>query len=148
MSLLKQIYTARDSALKNRDTAALDTLRILCSEAKNKEIEKGGELTDDDVLSVIRTQVKQLKDALVDFENANREDLAEKNRFEIGILNTFLPAQMNDDALRKIVQETMATAADGMSFGQLMGAAMARVNGQADGSRVKAMLEQIINETG
>lgn len=142
MSLLTNIYTARDTALKNKDTAALSTLRVLCSALKNKEIDAGKELSDEDVQAVIKTQVKQLKDAMSEFEQAGRDDLAAQNKVEIDLLEQYLPAQMSDDALDAIVKDVVTAAGDGANFGQLMGMVMGKVNGQADGNRVKEMVQK------
>lgn len=144
MSLLQQITTARDDAMKNRDTAVRDTLRVLCSGLKNKQIETGKELSDEEVLAVIKTQVKQLSDAMKEFTDAGRTDLAEANKSEIDILSAYLPAQMDDAALEAVVKEVVAAAGDGANFGQVMGMAMGKVKGQADGGRVKDMVQKIM----
>lgn len=146
MSTLEKINTDLTSAMKEKKEAVLSTLRLLRSALKNKQIELIRELTEEDVLAVIKTQIKQLKDALLSFEEAGRNDLAEKNKAELVTLERYLPAEMNDEDLEKTVRSALSEA--GISakadMGKAMGSAMKAVSGQASGSRVKEVLEKIL----
>lgn len=141
MSLLQDITNARNTAMKQRDAEKLSVLRILCAAVKNEEIEKGGDLSDEAVQNVIARQVKQLKDSMKDFAEAGREDLAAKAEFELGVLKQYLPEQLSDEELQKIVNDMHAEMGDGANLGALMGRVMGAVKGRADGNRVREMVQ-------
>ncbi len=145
MTLLETINQDFTAAMKERREAELSTLRLLRAALKNRQIELMKELSEDEALSVVKSQIKQLKDALESF--ASREDLAQKARGELAVLEKYLPAQLSDAELEAVVKE--AVAASGASgkadMGRAMGAAMKAVSGQADGSRVKAIVETMLS---
>lgn len=145
MSLRESIFTARTDAMKQRNTAALNTLRVLCSEIKNKEIDLQHELSDDDVLAVIKTFVKRLQEALKDFQSAGREDLVAANQQEIDFLSQYLPAQMSDQQICDIIKEVITEFNDNPQLGQVMGRVMQKVGSQADGNRVRALVQQLLS---
>lgn len=144
--LTEQITNDMKEAMKAQDAARLSTLRMLKSALKNKQIDLMHELSDDEAMAVIKTQIKQLKDASETFAAAGRAETVEANAKEIAVLEAYLPAQMDDAALTAIVKE--AVAASGASSkadqGKAMGAAMKAVAGRADGSRVKAIVESLL----
>ena len=109
MSLRTDILQARDQAMKERNTATLSTLRILYSQIKNQEIETKSELSDDAVMTVIKKQVKQLKDSIVEFRKGNREDLISAVEKELKILTAYLPEDLPDDEINGIIKETLST---------------------------------------
>ena len=147
MSLRQEIFSTRDNAMKNKDVAALSTLRVLCSEIKNAEIAAQSELSDEDIQKVIARQVKQLKDAVVDFASAGRDDLVAKNNAEIALLEQYLPAQLSDEQIQAQVDTVIAELGENADMGRTMGAVMKRVAGQADGNRVRAFVQQALNES-
>ncbi|MCX6779027.1 MAG: GatB/YqeY domain-containing protein [Candidatus Magasanikbacteria bacterium] len=147
MSTKEKLEQDLVNALKNRESK-LSTLRMLKSGLQNALIEKRGkennpatELVEEDVLAVIKRQIKQLKDSLIDFEKAGRQELIAAAQEEIKVLGAYLPAEMSDEDLEKIVVETItelsATASD---MGKVMGLVMKKVSGGADGNRVKAVV--------
>ncbi len=142
MSLRQDIFSARDNAMKANDTAALSTLRVLCSDIKNAEIAAQGELDDEAVQKVIARQVKQLKDAATDFAQAGRDDLVAQNTAEVALLEKYLPAQMSDEDIATHIDAVLADMGEGVQMGQVMGAVMKRVAGQADGNRVRELVQQ------
>lgn len=144
MSLREAIITARTTAMKQKDSAALSVLRVLFSEIKNKEIETQQELSDDDVIAVVKTQVKRLKDAAKEFAAAGRNELAAANEAEITILSTYLPEEMSDDQIRAIITEVMSTLGDNPNMGHIMGQVMAKANGAADGNRVRELVQEAL----
>ncbi len=127
-------------ALKAGDPATVSVLRMGKSALKNKEIELGRPLADDDVMTVLQREIKQRRDSIAQFERGGRPELAEQEQREIEILQTYLPAQLSDTELQKIVDAVIAeTRASSMAqMGQVIGAVMSRAGGQADGSRVSA----------
>ncbi|NIT72210.1 MAG: GatB/YqeY domain-containing protein [Phycisphaerae bacterium] len=137
-------------ALKAKDEEKLSTLRLLSAAMKNLAIEKGlekdAELEDADAAKVVKSQIKQLKDAMADFEKAGRDDLASQNKKEIGFLSEYLPEEMGEDELRKIVKQKInefgePTAQD---FGKVMGAVMKEVGDRADGAMVKRLVQELL----
>ncbi len=146
MSLIEQITSDMKTAMKAKDSATLSTLRLLRSAVKNKEIDAQKELTDDEVLAVVKTSAKQLKDSISSFVDGGREDLAEPTKIELALLEKYLPEQMSDEDLQKIVKEAVeASGAESKSdMGKAMGAAVKAVAGRADGSRVKEMVGKLL----
>lgn len=146
MSLNETITAALKDAMKARDAERVSTLRMLTSAIKNVQIDAQEELTDDQVQDVIARQAKQLSDAMSQYKDGGRDDLVEQTQKELAILEQYLPEQLDDDALRAVVQETItATEAAGPGdMGKVMGAVMGKVKGQADGTRVRAIVQELL----
>ena len=147
MSLLDTINTDLKTALKDRDQERLSTLRMLAAALKNKKIDLRHDLEDADVLAVIKTQVKQLKDSLASFEQGGRDDLATKAKAELGVLQKYMPEAMGSEELEKIVKsviEEVGAVGKG-DMGKVMGAAMGKIAGRADGGEVKQMVEKLLS---
>ncbi len=144
MGLRDDINKARMMAMKEGNPEKLSTLRMLWSAIANEEIETKEPLTDEQVQAVVARQVKQLNDSLNDFQEASRNDLAEKAKNEIALLHGYLPEQLSDEDLTKIIDDTISeTGADGpQAMGQVMGAVMGKVKGRADGERVRTQVQQ------
>lgn len=148
MSLFDTINSDLKEALKERKDDYVSTLRLLLSALKNKQIEIKKELTDEEVIATIKTQVKQLKDSLESFIEGGREDLAEGVRAELAILERYLPEMMSAEELKKVIEETVEElkAAGKKDFGKVMGVVMKKVSGQADGGDVKKGVEEVLGE--
>lgn len=146
MTLYEQIREDMKTAMKNKDSKTLDTVRMLVASLKNKMIDLGKELDDADVMATIKSDVKKLKDGLDSFVTAAREDLAAAAREEIAILEKYLPAQMSEEELEKKVRAKLAELGitDMASVGKAMGALMADLKEYADGSRIKAMVDKVL----
>ena len=146
MSLQEQIQTDLVSAMKAKDAQKLSVLRMLSSAIKNEQINAGSDLDDSKVLAVVQRQVKQLRDAQKDFTAGERADLVEKTTQELAVLEIYMPAQLSDDALRTIVQDaiTAVGASSPADMGKVMGAAMKQAAGQADGGRVRDMVQALL----
>lgn len=122
-------------------------LRLLLSAINYYEIKKGGAgyvANEEDVLSVIGSQTKQRRDSIEEFKKANRQELVDKETKELEILQTFLPEQMNEDEVKKIVKETISeTGAKTMTdMGKVMGALNAKLKGKADMGKVSALVRE------
>ncbi len=139
MSLKTELQQHMKDALKAKETVRLGVVRFLLAEIRNWEIDNN-EATDEDVLRVIKRQVKQIKDGLAEFEKASRMDLVEAERAKLLVLESYLPAQLSDDELNKLVQTAVAGSSD-RSMGAVMKAAQLAVAGRADGSRVSAAVK-------
>lgn len=146
MSVKQQLMDAQKEAMKAKDKARLSTIRMTLSAIKNEEINNGVELDDTGVQAVIAKQVKQLNDSAAEFEKGGRSDMAADAKKEVEILAVYLPAQLDDDALKAIVQEVITDvgATSPSDMGKVMGPVMEKVQGQADGKRVKDMVQQLL----
>jgi uncharacterized protein len=147
-SPLKQKLTADLLlAMKSGDNLKRDVLRMLDAMVKNTEIEKLKKeegLSDGEVQEVITRAVKQRKDAAAQYAAGNRPELAEKENKEIEILLAYLPKQLSEEEVRKIVEETIAKigATSKADIGKVMGPIMGKLKGLADGSLVKKIVEE------
>lgn len=143
MDFKLELMQQMKDAMKARDSIRVGTLRYLLSELKNAEIDRG-ELTPDDISKLIAKQVKQMKDALKDFIAAGREDVVEEETKKIAILEEFLPEQLSDEALEALITEVVEST-DERNMGKLIGMAMAKVAGKADGGRVSAVVKKVLS---
>ena len=148
MSLKQQIISDMTAAMKAQDAARTSTLRMLKAAITNREKEGGGELTDEDVQKLLRSQVKQRRDSVEQFEKAGRQELADKEKAEIAIIDTYLPQAASqteiDQAVVAAISETGASSMKDM--GMVMKAALAHlagktVDGKAVSETVKALLQ-------
>lgn len=144
MSLATQIETDLKTAMKARDAETTATLRLVLAAMKNLRAEAGhgAELTDEEMVELLGREAKRRAEAADAYDEAGREDLADKERRELEVLQSYLPAQLDADELGGIVDEVIAeTGAVGPSdIGKVMGAVMPRVKGKADGKAVNALV--------
>lgn len=142
--LLDQVQNNLKQAQLARDETTVSTLRLLLSEVKNAEIAKGGELSDEDVVSVIQREVKKRKEAAEGFRKGGREEQAQKEESELNILQSYLPAQLGNEELTKIIEGTIneVGAKSVVDMGRVMGVVMGKVKGQADGEVVSALVRE------
>ncbi|KKR51181.1 MAG: hypothetical protein UT84_C0002G0042 [Candidatus Curtissbacteria bacterium GW2011_GWA1_40_16] len=142
MSVISQINVDLVEAQKKRDEVVVSALRMLLAAVKNAEIAKGSELTDDEVLEQIAKSAKQHRESIDAYEKGGRGDLVEKEKAELGVISKFLPEQMNEEEIARIVDEVIsATGAKGAGdLGRVMGQVMAKVKGKADGNVVSGVV--------
>ena len=140
MSLKERITSDMTAAMKAKETARLSTLRMVKAVVQNREIEKGGELTDEELTKALQSLVKQRRDSVEQYEQAGRAELAEKERAEEQVLERYLPKQLADDELAELVRQALVgiEAGNRSAMGQAMKAAQAAVAGRAEGGRVAA----------
>ena len=137
--------------MRAKDTVRLTTLRGMIAAFTSEVMVKGGKpqdkLADEDAIIVIRRLVKQRKDSIEQFEKGGRQDLADNEKAEMKVLEEFLPAQMPEEAIRKIVEEKKEKLGitDKSKAGQLMGMVMKETGGNADGQLVKKIVEEVLN---
>jgi len=146
MALTEQIRTDLTAAMKARDAAKTSTLRMLQAALKNEQIEKGGELEDGDVLVVIKRAVKQRNDSIEQYEKAGRQDLADKEKAELSMLEAYMPKQMSDDEIEVLVKKTIAAvgAESKKDIGKVMKEIMANHRDTVDGKKVQAVLGKLL----
>ena len=136
------------AAMKKRDAVGLRTLRGLKAALQTKELEKGrGSLSDEDVVAVLQKQARQRKEAVSQFEEGGRGDLADREKEELAIIGTYLPEELTEAELEKIVLEavTTANASSPSDMGKVMGLVMPRVRGRADGNRVRELVSSTLS---
>lgn len=146
MNTLLKINQLFLEAMRKKDEFALAPLRMLKAALKNKSIELIKELSEEEIISVIRGEMKKRKDSIEAYEKGGREDLARQEKSEMEFLNQFLPAQMTSGQIK----EAVLKALDGLSeeekknFGKVMSAVMAQTKGQADGASVSAAVKEML----
>ena len=147
MSLLEQLNSDLKTAMKAKDKLRLTVIRSLKSALTNAQISAGQDLSSDEELSVLSSQLKQRKESLQEFENGDRADLADQTKAEIVIVTAYLPEQLDEAAVTAIVDEaTKATGATGKAdFGKVMQYVMPKVKGRADGALVNQVVKSKLN---
>lgn len=144
MSLKQQIVSDLTSAMKAQDAARTSTLRMVKAAFMNREIEKGGELDDEEMQKMLRSLVKQRRDSIEQYEKAGRQELADKEHAEIAVIETYLPQAASreeiEQAVAQAIQETGATTMREM--GAVMKAAQAHLSGRnADGRTISEIVK-------
>jgi uncharacterized protein YqeY len=147
MALQKRIDEDLIAAMRAKDSARLGVLRMLKAALKNAAIDKAGaegELEDSEAIAVVRKQVKQRQDSIESFEKGGRSELAEKERAEIAVLNSYLPQAMSEEELKRMVAETIAEtgATSRAQMGVVMKALQQKVAGRADGKTLSAEVQR------
>lgn len=144
MSLREEIDQAFTRALKDQEKLRLSTLRLLRTALKNREVEKRSPLDDGEVIAVIRGLIRQGQDAVRQFEEGGRSDLAEKEKGELGVLSEFLPPQATlqevEATVDRVIQETQAGGIKDM--GKVMKAAIAALAGRAEGQTIQVLVKK------
>lgn len=131
---------------KARNASAASTLRMLRAAIKNADIEKMKPLEEEEVVELVGREVKKLKDAMDSFKTGGRNDLVAQTEAELAILSIYLPAQLDDDALRAIVKDKVAAAGavTAKDFGRIMAEVMKDTKGRAEGAKVGQMVKEAI----
>ena len=147
MSLKETVTNDMKDAMRAHDSAKLSCLRLLLAAVKQREVDERIEPTDDVVISVIGKLVKQRRDSVEQYTAANRKDLADKEQFEIDVMQKYLPQQMSEDEIRAIVEEAVkATGASGMAaMGNVMGVVKGKCAGKADMGKVSAVVKAVLS---
>lgn len=146
MTLLSTLNTDMKTAMRAKDKERLAVIRMLKASLQNEEIKVGHELNADEELTILSREMKQRRDSLAEFEKAGREDLSEKVKIEIAIVENYLPAQLTDEEIRQIVAQAIAEtgATSAKEFGKVMGAVMPKVKGKADGNQVNVIVKELL----
>src|SRR5215210_8571131 len=108
MSLRERITSDMTAAMKSKDASRLSTLRMVKAAVQNREIEKGGELTEEELTKALQTLVKQRRDSVEQYEQAGRAELAEKERAEIAVIEEYLPQAAAREEIERAVEEAVA----------------------------------------
>ncbi|HUQ85138.1 MAG TPA: GatB/YqeY domain-containing protein [Candidatus Limnocylindrales bacterium] len=143
----EQLQGELKKAMLARDVVKTSSLRMLISAIGYYEIQKGGAgytATDEDILAVVQKEAKKIKDSIEQFTNAGRNELVEKEKGELAILQTYLPEEMGEEEIRKLVTEAISStgASTPADMGKVMGALMPSTKGKADGSLVSKIVKE------
>lgn len=131
-------------AQMDRDEIKVSTLRLLLSEIHNSQIQKGEDLTEEEIIQVIQREVKKRKEAIAGFRSGGREDQAQKEEKEAQVLKSYLPAQVSNEELTKLIEDAINNigAKNLSEMGKVMAEVMGKVKGQADGGRVSQLVKE------
>lgn len=144
MSELKEtISEATKTAMKAREKERVATLRMVNAEIKRIEVDERRELSDDDVLNILNKMVKQRQDALKQYTDAGRQELADQEAYEIALIQEFLPQQLSEDELSSLIEKiiTDSGAAGMQDMGKVMGVLKNEAQGRADMGRASALVK-------
>jgi uncharacterized protein YqeY len=131
------------SAMRARDAARLSAIRLILAAIKQKEVDERVELTDPDVVAILEKMIKQRRESIAQFEKAARNDLADAEKFELGVLSGYLPQQLGEAEIQKEINSVIAeTGASGVKdMGKVMAALKSRLAGRADMGKVSALVK-------
>lgn len=140
MTIREQLTSDMKDAMRARDSVTLNTIRFLLSQIKNVEIDNGPQ-SDEQVQEIVRKQIKQMKDAIGDYERGGRTDLVTEENAKIAVLQKYLPQMMSHEDLVAVVEKVIADN-PGANMGQIMGVVRAQVQGKADGGEIAAIVKE------
>ena len=143
MSLKAQISEDMKNAMRAKDSARLGTIRLLQAAIKQREVDERIELDDGGVIAVIEKMLKQRRDSIAAYESANRNDLADVEKFEVSVLQTYLPQQLTEDEIKTILEKVVAeTGAAGIKdMSKVMAAIKPLVAGRADMGKISGLIK-------
>lgn len=148
MSIKEQLMADMKAAMKAKEEGklALNTIRMARAHIRQAEIDNGhADFNDDQVLAVLRKEVKQRKETLSEIESSGREDLVEQTKAEIDVLEKYLPAEMTPEAVEAAVKEIVDAMDPGQKkMGSVMKAVMAKLKGQADGKLINQIVRKLL----
>jgi uncharacterized protein len=143
ITLKETVTEAMKDAMRAKDTARLGAIRLLLAAIKQREVDERIELTDADVISVIEKMLKQRRDSITAFESANRTDLADIEKYEVSVLQTYMPKQMSDAEISAIIDQVIADsgAQGAKDMGKVVGLVKPLVAGMADMGKVSGLIK-------
>jgi len=147
MSLKEQIKNDIKDAMRAKETVKRDTLRNIQAAVKQIEVDERREVSDADVEAIMMKYLKQREDAKIQFAEAGRDDLVEKEEAEIAIVKAYLPEPMDDAELESVLKEVIASVgAESMKdMGKVMGAAKNTIGSRADGGRINQIVKKLLS---
>ncbi|MEN6460086.1 MAG: GatB/YqeY domain-containing protein [Syntrophomonas sp.] len=147
MSLADKLLADMKEAMKSHEKIRLSTIRMVRAAIKDAEINKHVELTDDEILDIITRQVKLRRDAIPDYEKANRPDSIQQLQDEIKVLQSYLPEQLSEEEIRSVIRDAIQeTGVQGShDMGKLMKSLMPKLKGRADGKQINQLVKEMLN---
>ncbi len=146
MTFKARIIEDMKSAMRAKEKKLLGTIRLLTAAIKQVEVDERRDLSDDDVLAIVIKMVKQRKDSAKQYQDAGRQDLADQEIYEIGVLEKYLPEQLSASELEELIQKAItATGAQGMQdMGKVMGMLRPQVAGKADMGQLSQKIKDLL----
>ncbi len=146
MSLKEQLANDLKDAIRQRDESRKIAIRMSISAIKNAEIKRGAALSEPDVLTLVRREAKQRLESIAEFEKADRRDLVEKERAELEVLQSYLPAQVSRDEIAKAAREVIAEVGAGgpRDKGKVMPVLIGRLAGRAEGREINEVVTELL----
>lgn len=143
--LKKKINEDLKQALREKNASAVSTLRMLLAEIHNREIAKKGELSDEEAMKVLQQEKKKHQDSIAQFSAGERPDLVEKEKAELAVIESYLPEEMGDAELERLVREVIGEIkpAGPADFGKVMKEVLGRAKGAASGQRVSQIVKSL-----
>jgi uncharacterized protein YqeY len=146
MPILEKIDSDFKQAFKEKKQDAVSTLRLLLAALKNEKIKKMADLTDEDTIKIIKSEIKKRKESIEAYKQASRQDLADKEKRELEILNPYLPKQMDEGQIKSAIEKILADMPDKENEGKIMGAVMTELKGKADGAQVRKIVSELLKK--
>lgn len=146
MSLKEKLLNDMKEAMKEKDVLRKNTVQSVRGAILQQEKDTMKEVSEEQILDIIMSEIKKRKDALADFEKGHRPDLVDAANAEIAVLQGYLPEQLSDEELTALVRETIAevSAVSMKDMGKVMGAITPKVKGKADNSKVSSIVKQCL----
>lgn len=140
------LQDALKDAMKNKDNARRDVIRLVQSAVKQVEVDERKELDDEEVTNILQKEAKKRRESITELENAGRAEQAEAEQFELGVIEEFLPRQFTLEELKPIVQDAIneSGATSMKEMGQIMKIVMPKVQGRADGKMVNQVVKELL----
>lgn len=145
MSLKDELMEIYKISMKNKDTVTKNTIMMVNSSIKQIEVDKRKTLSDEEIIKIIQKQIKEKKSAIIEFAKGSREDLVELTNKEIEILSKYVPQELSDEEINKIISEVVSSMdKEDMNIGKIMKSVIPKVSGRADGSKVTELVKKYI----
>jgi len=143
MSLKEQITNDMKAAMRARETARLGAIRLLLAAMKQREVDERIELTDADIVAIIEKMMKQRRDSISQYEAAKRQDLVDVEKFEMTVLQAYMPQQLGEAEIVSVIAEAIAAtgAAGPQDMGKVMGVVKPKLAGRADMGKVSGLIK-------
>lgn len=148
MSLKQQISEDMKTAMRAKDTARLGAIRLLLAALKQREVDERVELSDADVIAIIDKMLKQRRDSITQYEAAGRQELADVEKFEMGVLQAYMPQQLSEAEVEAAIAEAIAAtgAAGPQDMGKVMGVIKPKLAGRADMGKVSGLIKARLSQ--
>ncbi len=145
--LLDRIKSDLVTSMKNKDTFSLNVIRMVKASIQMEAINKKRDLTNEEIISVIEKQIKMRKDAIIEFEKGNRTDLVEQNTKEIELLKKYMPEQLSEEEVNKIIDEAfkLINPTSSKDMGLIMKEVTPKLKGRTDMSKVSSIIKEKLN---
>jgi uncharacterized protein len=146
MDLKEKLSADYKEAMKARDKLRVSTIRLILAEVKNAEIAKRGELDEEELGAVIAREARRRREAIEEFGKGGRQDLVDKETYELSVIEAYLPQQLSPDEVRSLAEEAIREVGAGSpaDIGKVMGKLMPQLKGRADGKQVNQMVREML----